>query len=673
VLIVIPSRYAELVARRPRAILLAALAAFVVAAAFGSSTPQHLSSSDSEFQDPGSESFRTLDLLSRTSGIVPGPSILVVGSPGQAARAAAALRREPTIAAVQPRAAASADGRFVLVTASFANDRGGEPAVAKRLARTLPGKVGGSAVADEEVRTASERDLVRAELIAFPLLFVLALWVFRSLVAALLPLAAGLLTISTTLALLRALNVATPISIFALNLVTGAALGLAIDYSLLLVSRYREELARGDPGDALRVTIATAGRTVAFSSFSVAAAFASLLVFPLGFLRSMALGGLVVAPLAGAVALLVIPACFALLGRRIDAFAPARFRRASERAAQPDHEGGWYRFAHAVMRRPASVALASAAAILTLGLPALGIRFVGIDATVLPASASARQAEAALRAHFPAGADSPVHVAVRRASPAPTLAALRRLPDVAAVAPPRRLAARLYEVEVVPRADAMSGSSKTLVRAIRRLPGVSVSGRTAWYLDTAASLLRHLPYALALLAATTMVLLFFVTRSFVLPVKAVVMNVLGLFAAFGLLVFVFQDGRLEGLLRYQSQGALELTQPVLLAAIAFGLSTDYGVFLFSRIREAHDDGLEDREAVALGLERTGRVITAAALLFCVAVGAFATSGVLLVKELGIGIAIAVAVDATLVRALLVPSLMALLGEWNWWAPRRLRR
>jgi RND superfamily putative drug exporter len=228
-------------------------------------------------------------------------------------------------------------------------------------------------------------------------------------------------------------------------------------------------------------------------------------------------------------------------------------------------------------------------------------------------------------------------------------------------------------VDVVPRDDAMSARTKELVRSLRRLPGVAVAGRTAWYLDTAATLSRRLPYALALLAVTTFALLFVVTGSLVLPLKALVMNLLGLSAAFGILVVVFQDGRLEGLLDYRSQGALELTQPILLFAIAFGLATDYGVFLFSRIREAHDAGLPNREAVALGLERTGRVITAAALLFCVAVGAFATSGILIVKELGLGIALAVAIDAFIVRALLVPSLMALLGDWNWWAPRSFRR
>ncbi|HEX3807413.1 MAG TPA: MMPL family transporter, partial [Gaiellaceae bacterium] len=204
----------------------------------------------------------------------------------------------------------------------------------------------------------------------------------------------------------------------------------------------------------------------------------------------------------------------------------------------------------------------------------------------------------------------------------------------------------------------------------RKLPGVQVTGETAWYLDTAASLERHLPYAFGLLAAVVLVLLFLVTRSFVLPLKAILMNALSLSAAFGILVWIFQDGRLESVLRYRSEGALELTQPVLLFAIAFGLATDYGVFLLARIREAHEAGLENREAVALGLERTGRVVTAAAVLFCVAVGSFATSSIVLVKEMGLGIALAVAIDASLVRALLVPSLMALLGDWNWWRPGR---
>jgi uncharacterized membrane protein YdfJ with MMPL/SSD domain len=662
---------ADLAYRRPRAIAASAVALALVGAAFGGSTPSRLQSSDSDFQDRGSESFRTLQLLSRASGVLPGPSLIVIAPPRQAAIAAARLREQPYVAIVRPRAAVSRDGRLVLVTAWFESHGTTEAPGVSALARTLPGVVGGATLANEQVSAQSERDLLHAELIAFPLLLLLALWVFRGLVAALLPVAAGLLALFTTLALLRLVNDLTPISVFALNLVTGAAIGLAIDYSLLLVSRYREELARrGEGREALRATLATAGRTVAFSAVTVAAAFASLLVFPLAFLRSMAIGGLIVAPLAGIVALTLLPALFALLGERVNALAPGRWQRAAERAARPDEHGGWYRFAHWVMRRPGWVALGSATVLVVLGLPFLGVRFIGVDATVLPPSSSARQAEDVLRARFPPGLDSPLHLAVRSPD---VVRQIRRLPDVLAVATPQRVGPRLWSVDVIPRAPAMSEQTKELVREVRRLPGVMVSGKTAWYLDTAASLRRHLPYALALLAITTFLLLLVVTRSVVLPLKALLMNLLGLTAAFGVLVLVFQDGRLQGLLGYRSQSALELTQPVLLFAIAFGLATDYGVFLLARIKEAHDAGLPNREAVALGLERTGRVVTAAALLFCVAVGAFATSGILIVKELGLGIALAVAIDASLVRALLVPSLMALLGDWNWWAPAPLRR
>jgi uncharacterized membrane protein YdfJ with MMPL/SSD domain len=646
-------RLADSVYRRPRHILLGALAVGIVAAAFGASTPAHLSASDNDYQDKGSESYRTFRLISSRTGVVPGPSIVVLTSRTETPRAVARLKADPAVAVV--RAEHRAGGGATV--GAFLRDGSNAGAAARRLEHSLPGLVGGPAVASEQVRAQSERDLLRAELIAFPLLLALGIWIFRGIVAALLPVAAGLLSIATTLALLRVANAVTPVSVFALNLVTGAGLGLAIDYSLLLLSRYREEIARSGPGiEALRVTVATAGRTVAFSAITVAAAFASLLVFPLGFLRSMAVGGLIVAPFAGIVALLVVPALFALLGARIDALPIRRVR--------DSREGGWYRFAHAVMHRPLPIAVATATVLVALGLPFLGVRFTGVDASVLPESASARQVQDAIHSR------SPEHVVVDSRT---TIDAIRHLPGVAATTAPRALGDGLWTADVTARARPMTAEAKQLDRRIRALPGASVGGVTAWYLDTSTSLRRHLPLAGAILALTVIVLLYLVTRSVVLPLKAIVMNAVSLCAAFGVLVWVFQDGRLEGLLHYQSQGALELTQPILLFAIAFGLATDYGVFLLSRIREAHESGLENREAVALGLERTGRVITAAALLFCVAVGSFATSEIVLVKEIGVGIALAVAIDASLVRALLVPSLMALLGDWNWWRPGRRPR
>ena len=640
---------ADLAWRRPRRILAAAMLLAVAAGVFGASTPSRLSASDNDYQDKGSESYRTFQLLSQRTGVVPGPSIVVVASAADAETAAARLRRDPAIAVVQrePTRAGS------VVIAAYLRDGSDSGRAARRIERAVPGLVGGPAVASEQVRRQSERDLIRAELIAFPLLLALGIWIFRGLVAALLPVVAGVLSIVTTLAMLRLANSAVTISVFALNLVTGAGLGLAIDYSLLLLSRYREELTRSEPQEALRTTVATAGRTVAFSAVTVAAAFASLLVFPLAFLRSMAIGGLAVAILAGLVALLVLPALFALLGRRVDALAIRR--------RETPGSGGWYRFAHAVMRRPLPIAVGTAAVLVALGLPFLGVRFTGVDASVLPTSASARQVQDEIHAR------APEHVVARSRS---ALARVKRLPGVAAMTAPRPLGGGLWTADVTPAARPMSGGAKQLVRRIRALPDTSVAGVTAWYLDTSSSLRRHLPAAGAILALTVIALLYLVTQSVILPLKAVVMNALSLCAAFGVLVWVFQDGRLEGVLRYSSQGALELTQPVLLFAIAFGLATDYGVFLLSRIREAHESGLPNREAVALGLERTGRVITAAAILFCVAVGSFATSGILIVKEVGLGIALAVAIDASLVRALLVPSLMALLGDWNWWRPGR---
>jgi RND superfamily putative drug exporter len=541
--------------------------------------------------------------------------------------------------------------------------------------------VGGSALAQEQVNAQVESDLRTAEMLAFPLLFLLSLLFFRGLVAAALPLLIGGLAIVGTFLVLRVASEFGSISIFALNLTTGLGLGLAIDYSLFIVSRYREEIAKTGPGlDALRRTMATAGRTVLFSSLTVAAALASLTVFPQRFLYSMGIGGATVALLAAAVSLTVLPAVLTLLGARVNSLSPRFLRRRADVDARPSASGFWYRLSRFVMRRPIPIATMAATVLIVAGIPFLGIKFTSVDASILPDEASAKQVDSVIRAEFSPFRDSPFRVVVDGGS-ATTVTEVRRElaadPQVVQVLEPVRLG-ELTVIEAVSKDSFIEEASVDAVERLRALPEtggaeVLVTGGAAHFADFQDSLARHLPAVLAIVIVSTLVILFLMTGSVVLPLKALVMNALNLSAVFGLLVLIFQDGRFEGLLDYTSQGGLEQTMPILLFAVAFGLSTDYAVFLLSRIKEARDGGASDRDSVALGLERTGRIVTAAALLFSIAIGAFATSEIIFIKQNGIGTALAVLIDATLIRALLVPALMEMLGRWNWWAPRPLQR
>ncbi len=542
--------------------------------------------------------------------------------------------------------------------------------------------VGGGAVAQEQVNKQVEEDLRKAEMLAFPLLFLLSFVFFRSLVASLLPVMIGALAIVGTFLVLRIASEFGSISIFALNLTTGLGLGLAIDYSLFIVSRYREEIAKDGPGlAAMRRVLATAGRTVFFSSLTVAAALASLLVFPQRFLYSMGLGGALVALLAAAISLTVLPAVLTLLGTRVNALSPRFLRRRAEADTRPDEQGFWYRLSRFVMRRPVPIATSCAVFLIVLGIPFFSIKFDTVDARVLPGEASARQAYDVVTDEFPPYREAPVWVSVKGGSPAQVgrvAAEVRRTPGIAAVQPPQRLRGGVTAIEAISAHPFTAEASQTTVRQVREIaapPGttVLVGGATADFIDFQSSLTRHLPIAFAIIVLATLIILFLMTGSVVLPIKSLIMNVLNLSAVFGLLVLIFQDGRLEGLLDYTSTGAIEQSMPILLFAVAFGLSTDYAVFLLSRIKEARDGGASNTESVAIGLERTGRIVTAAALLFAVAIGAFATSQIIFIKQNGVGTALAVLIDASIIRALLVPSLMKLLGKWNWWAPAPLRR
>jgi RND superfamily putative drug exporter len=689
------ARFANGNARR---IGLFAIGFFLLAGAVGGGVASRLDPYGAE--DPATETVKAMDRLEQAGLRVPAVIVVVkdapVASPATRHRVMGLeneLRERSDVASVSgyydTRAPAfvSRDGNstYFSVALKSTEDKAAQDAganIADQLSADKGVLVGGPAVAQEQVNKQVEEDLRKAEMLAFPLLFLLSLLFFRSLVASVLPLMIGGLAIVGTFLILRVASEFASISIFALNLTTALGLGLAIDYSLFIVSRYREEIAKDGPGlAAMRRVLATSGRTVFFSSLTVAAALASLLVFPQRFLYSMGLGGALVALFAATISLTVLPAVLTLLGTRVNAGAPKFLQRRAEADARPAQAGFWYRLSRFVMRRPVPVATLSAAFLILLGLPFFGIKFNTVDPTVLPTSASARQAYDVVSEEFPPYHETPIWIDLEGGGPkagAQFAAEMRRVDGVAEVLPPQQLASGVTAIQAISANPFASQPSKDTVQAIRGLPEPAgstalVSGATADFVDFQGSLDQHLPYALAIVIVATLIILFLMTGSVVLPIKSLLMNFLNLSAVFGLLVLIFQDGRLEGFLDYSSPGAIEQTMPILLFAVAFGLSTDYAVFLLSRIKEARDNGASDSESVAIGLERTGRIVTAAALLFAVAMGAFATSQIIFIKENGVGTALAVLIDASIIRALLVPALMELLGKWNWWAPRPLRR
>jgi RND superfamily putative drug exporter len=672
------ARLAHLGIARPRRVLLALLIVLLAAAAFGGPAAGRLNAPRA-FDDPGSQATHARQQLTRATGRDPSPEVLaLVSAPPQSAAVAHArqlLAADPAVAAVVgPTTSArsplvSRDGRQTLLAATL---RGGVDVntVAKRLDSTFKGdravKLGGDAVSGMEVGRQATKDLAIAELIAFPLLALLSLLIFRG-VAALLPLALGGLAVLSSFALLRAVNGALALSPFALNLVIGLGLGLAVDYSLFCVSRFREELGRGaEVPDAVRATLATAGRTVLFSAATVAAAMACLTVFPQRFLVSMGIGGAIVALVAAASTLLALPPLLMLLGPRLGKVKPAA-----------DGSGRWYRLARGVMRRPGRVALAATLVMLVIAVPTLNLHWTAIDATALPSGQSARVVSDTLTRDFPSANASPLTLAVSAPQNAgPALAAYARELDsvagVRSVSLPRALGDGTWQIDVASGAPPAAAASQQLVAALRAQPApypVLVGGTAADLHDQRAAVGNALPLALALLVVLTLTVLWLMTGSVLLPLKALVLNLLTTAAATGAIVFAFQGGYF-GLAK---QPGIELTDFLVMVAMIFGLATDYGVLVLTRIKEGHDRGLPDREAVASGLQRSGAVVTAASILLAVALGAFVTGKLVFLQELGAGAALAVLLDAFVVRSLLVPALMGLLGAANWWAPRPLRR
>jgi uncharacterized membrane protein YdfJ with MMPL/SSD domain len=703
-------RLTRLTTNRPRRVLAAAGVLFAIAAVLGLPVTGMLGSSAQDFEDPASQYERTNAAIQTATGQNPYYNVAVllrsrrelrtgtgvqdaVGTLAPLLAGQHGFQRVLDYSATRSRALLSRNGRETVVLAAYATATDATSAIARvRIALSEPPlnaklagmgvRFGGYALTSQELNERTTSDLGRAELLAFPLLLLLSFWFFRGLIAALLPLLVGGFAIVLAFLLLRLIDQFTPISVFALNLVSGMGLGLGIDYSLFVLYRYREQLAGGaSTREAIRHTQRTAGRTVLFSCLTVGAALTSLLVFPIRFLYSMGIGGAIVALCDGAVALIVLPAVLIVLGPHINALAPAWLQRRAARSATAEagEHGGWWRLAHGVVRRPVPVAIVSVVVLLAAAIPALRLQFTSPGANLLPASAESRQVETALAENFPANAGEATEIVLqgsRSSARRLAITATGTAGRLASAAAPVYLGRGTWAITLLPHGSPYSNTQQQLLARLRTAAhpyGALVGGATAFFVDQKASIAAHIPLALAILLTLTAGFLFLMTGSVTIPIKALAMNVLSVSVAVGLQVLIFQDGHLSGPLSFTPLGGLEESSLVLMLVVAFALATDYEVFVIARIKEAHDHGLPDREAIALGIERTGRIITAAALLFCVAIGALTTSDLFFTKQLGLGAALAVAVDATIIRALLVPSLMALMGKWNWWAPRWLER
>jgi RND superfamily putative drug exporter len=716
------TRLAEFVIRRRRWVLVGSLLLFLGAGALGGNVQEHLSQGG--FEDPNAESTKADEaLLDRFGTGQPNFLLLVeakqgnVDDPAVAAAGAALtaeLAEEPnieqavsywTLGSAPPLRSKDASKALVLATIKGTQDEQAHrvetlsPRWDGKDTELLDVRVGGFNEAFRVVGETIERDLTRAESVAFPITLILLIFVFGSVVAASLPLAIGALAVVGAFLILRIVASMTEVSVYSTSLVTAMGLGLAIDYSLFIVSRYREELAKGlDTRAAVVRSVQTAGRTVAFGGLTVAIALSVLLVFPLAFLRSFAWAGMGVVAFAVFGAVVVLPAILAALGPRIEKLSVGRRRKAAT-----DTEGFWHRAALVVMRRPIPVATVVILVLLFLGAPFLNATFGLPDERVLPKGAPVRQVHDEIRREFDTNEAGAVSVvAADLGDPTPRMeeiaayaVTLSQTPGAGRVdslagsyvrgqqvlGPNPIFASRFARpdgtwLSVVPTVEPNSPAGERLVKDLRDVERpfpVQFTGPSAQLVDSKASLFGRLPLAIGLIILTTFVMLFLMFGSLLVPVKAVVLNLLSLTATFGAMVWIFQDGHWSGFMNFTATGTLDTTTPILMFCTAFGLSMDYEVFLLSRIKEEHDHGSDNISSVAVGLERTGRIVTAAAATLAVVFIAFGTSDITFIKLFGVGLTMAVLMDATLIRAALVPAFMRLAGNANWWAPPFMRR
>ena len=716
------SRLGRFSVRHRKGVVAATALLAVLAALLGGGVARRLTTGG--FDDPASESQRAKRVLEQRfhQG---DPNLVLLVTPGAGrmvddpAVASAGvvlaneLARQPhvrnvvsywTLSAAAPLRARNGRSALVLATISGTDDDVNTrvKGISARFTRrdgTIAVAVGGQAEVFRQVGVQIEKDLFRAEAIAVPITLVLLIVIFGGLVAAGLPALVGIIAILGGFLALFVVSSVTSVSIYSLNLTTAMGLGLAIDYSLFIVTRFREELHKGLDVDAAIVhTVETAGRTVVGSACTVAVSLGALVLFHLTFLRSFAYAGIAVSLLAAGTAVVFLPALLSLLGPRVNAL--SLWRRHPKDVGQ----GVWHRIAMEVMRRPIPIAAGVIVLLVALGVPFLRLNLGLPDDRVLPTSASSRQVQAQIRAEYTSNEAAPLQVVATHAPSgrrgidaiAHYSVSLSRLPGVArvdattgsyshgvAVPVPEQVTARFGTggpgrwLSVVPSVEPVSSAGEALVHRVRDQPSaigsVLVGGRSAQLVDSKASLFGSLPGAIVWIAVSVFVLLFLMFGSVVVPIKALVLNLLSLTATFGAMVWIFQDGHLSGPLNFTATGSLFATMPILMFCVAFGLSMDYEVFLLSRIKEEHDRTRENTSSVAIGLERTGRLVTAAAVLISIVFLAFGTSDISFIKLFGVGLALAVLVDAFVIRATLVPAFMRLAGEVNWWAPPALRR
>jgi trehalose monomycolate/heme transporter len=691
--------------RRRRLVLLAAVVTVVGAAVWGSGVFGSLQSGGG-FAAPGSQSQQASDLATKAFGrdtadvvVLYRSATMTVADPAyrQAVTGTlAALPHDKVLSAVtywtthSPQfAGAGGHETYAVLRLAGADDaaqiKAYEAISGKLAAPGLTEVTGGQIPTEQAINSQVKSDIGRAEGLSMPVLLILMLVIFGSLAAASLPLAIGGAAIFGSFAALRLLTLFTDVSIYSINITTILGLGLAIDYGLFLVARFRDELSSQPTTEAaLARTVATAGRTVAVSGITVALALASLMLFPEMFLRSMGYGGVATVLVDVLAALTIMPALLAVLGPRVNTL---RIRRSVRRPRTAESAGAWYRIARSVMRRPFAYIAVIVIALLALGSPFRSITWGGTDARALPSGSAPRVVAEALARDFPVNATTPIEAVVtfggpvsapaERAALASYTTRLAHVPGILA-AQVSGVSGDVAKVDMRFTANAESAAARSLVTQVRAVPAppgahVYVGGATAQLVDELGSLGATLPWMALMVAVTTFVLLFLAFGSVVLPVKAIVMNVLSLTATFGVIVWIFQEGHLSGLLHFTPTGTIDPTMPILMLAIIFGLSMDYEVFLLSRIRERYDVTGDNTAAVAGGLQRTGGIITSLALLLVIVVGAFSASGITFIKLMGVGMIIALVVDATIIRVLLVPATMRVLGPVNWWAPRRLRR